>query len=191
MEAAVRTAATLLGGEAPCEPLAEARSVEGFKCFTVMVGDLKLNLGVINGLGRVRSTLETALAGTHFVEVMSCPGGCAGGGGQPYNGDIENVRKRIQRIYDADHRAPTRSSHQNRSVAELYEEYLDRPLSDVSHHLLHREYSDRSAAATIEAPAQTGGGAQSGPGAQAEAAVAPSGAAGQTAAAVAPSGAAA
>ena len=144
MEAAVRTAATLLGGEAPAGPLTEARGLDGFKCFNVEANGITLNLGVINGLGRVRSTLATALADMHFVEVMSCPGGCAGGGGQPYNGDMKDVRGRMQRIYDADRRAETRFSHENKSVAELYEEYLGKPLGEVSHHLLHRAYADRS-----------------------------------------------
>ena len=152
MEAAVRTAVTLVGGEAPTGPLAEARGLDGFKCFTVDANGITLNLGVINGLGRVRSTLPTALSDMHFVEVMSCPGGCAGGGGQPYKGDMDDVRKRIQRIYDADQKAETRYSHENKSVAELYQEYLGRPLGDVSHHLLHRRYTDRStgAAADVE-----------------------------------------
>jgi len=152
MEAAVRTAVTLVGGEAPTGPLAEARGLDGFKCFTVEANGITLNLGVINGLGRVRSTLPTALSDMHFVEVMSCPGGCAGGGGQPYKGDMDDVRKRIQRIYDADQKAETRYSHENKSVAELYQEYLGRPLGDVSHHLLHRRYTDRGtgAAADVE-----------------------------------------
>jgi iron-only hydrogenase group A len=156
MEAAVRTAATLLGGEAPTGPLTEARGLDGFKCLSLKVGDVTLNLGVINGLGRLRSTLDPALKGMHFVEVMSCPGGCAGGGGQPYNSDVQDVRRRMQRIYDADHRADTRSSHENTSVAGLYEKYLGTPLSEVSHHLLHRAYTDRSAATPAEA-AEPGG----------------------------------
>ena len=151
MEAAVRTAATLLGGEAPTGPLTEARGLDGFKCFNVEVGDVKLNLGVINGLGRLRSTLPTALANMHFVEVMSCPGGCSGGGGQPYSGDMQDVRKRIQRLYDADLKAETKYSHENKSVAELYEELLGKPLGEVPHHLLHRGYTDRTAGAAPEA----------------------------------------
>ncbi len=158
MEAAVRTAATLLGGEAPAGPLTEARGLDGFKCFTVEANGVTLNLGVINGLGRLRSTLDTALSDMHFVEVMSCPGGCAGGGGQPYDGDMQDVRKRMQRIYEADRRAETRYSHENKSVAELYEEYLGKPLSEVSHHLLHREYADRSAGAAAEAASAAGAG---------------------------------
>jgi iron only hydrogenase large subunit-like protein len=153
MEAAVRTAATLLGGAAPTGPLTEARGLDGFKCFNVDVNGITLNLGVINGLGRLRSTLPTALAGMHFVEVMSCPGGCSGGGGQPYDSDMTDVKKRMQRIYDADQKAEVKYSHDNKSVAELYEEYLGRPLGEVSHHLLHRTYVNKSAGATPEAAA--------------------------------------
>jgi iron-only hydrogenase group A len=147
MEAAVRTAATLVGAEAPDGPLTEARGLDGIKRFTLDVGDITLELGVLNGLGRLRPALEEALSSMHFVEVMSCPGGCAGGGGQPYGSEMKDVRKRMDRIYDADAHAEVRHSHENKSVATLYEEYLGRPLSEVSHRLLHRGYTDRSPAA--------------------------------------------
>ncbi len=105
---------------------------------------------MINGLGRLRPGLEEALAGMHFVEVMSCPGGCAGGGGQPYQGEMKDVRKRIDRLYAADSEAEVRVSHENKGVAALYEEFLGRPLSEVSHRLLHRTYTDRSPAALAD-----------------------------------------
>ncbi len=147
MEAAVRTAATLAGAEAPTGPLTEARGLEGLKCFTVDVNGLALNLGVVSGLGRLEPALEEALEGMHFVEVMSCPGGCINGGGQPYGSDAPDVRKRMDRIYEADAKADVRASHENVSVADLYEKYLGRPLGEVSHRLLHRAYTDRGAAA--------------------------------------------
>ena len=147
MEAAVRTAATLVGAKAPAGPLTEARGLDGLKYFQLEVAGTTLNLGVVNGLGRLRSGLEQALEGMHFVEVMSCPGGCAGGGGQPYGSELKDVRKRIDRIYEADAKAETRMSHENKSVATLYEEYLGRPLGEVSHRMLHRAYTDRSVAA--------------------------------------------
>jgi iron-only hydrogenase group A len=155
MEAAVRTAATLAGAETPAGPLTEARGLDGIKCFTVDVGDTTLNLAVVNGLGRVRTLLEEGLNDMHFVEVMSCPGGCAGGGGQPYGTEAADLRKRLDRVYDADARAAVRSSHENRSVATLYEEYLGRPLGEVSHRLLHRSYTDRSVVAPTEDDAET------------------------------------
>jgi iron only hydrogenase large subunit-like protein len=151
MEAAVRTAATLVGAQAPAGPLTEARGLDGFKRFTIDVGDITLKLGVVNGLGRLRPALAEAMDDMHFVEVMSCPGGCAGGGGQPYQGEMKDVRKRIDRIYDADLQAEASASHENKSVAALYEEYLGRPLGTVSHRLLHRTYTDRSAAASVDA----------------------------------------
>jgi iron-only hydrogenase group A len=150
MEAAFRTAATLVGAETPAGPLAEARGLDGVKRFTIDVGGTTLNLAVVNGLGRVRPLLEEGLEDVHFVEVMSCPGGCAGGGGQPYGSEAADLRKRLDRIYEADAEAEVRSSHENESVATLYEEYLGRPLGEVSHRLLHRTYTDRSAAALAD-----------------------------------------
>ncbi len=145
MEAAVRTALTMAGAETPAGPLTEARGLDGVKRFTLDAGDTALNLAVVNGLGRVRPLLDDGLHDLHFVEVMSCPGGCAGGGGQPYGSEYADLRKRLDRIYEADAEAEVRSSHENKSVAALYEEYLGRPLSEVSHRLLHRTYTDRSA----------------------------------------------
>jgi len=145
MEAAVRTAATLVGAAAPAGPLTEARGLEGFKRFTVDLGPATLELGVINGLGRVRSVLEEGISGMHFIEVMSCPGGCVGGGGQPYDTETKDLRKRTDRVYEADALAEAHASHENAELADLYQESLGRPLSEVSHRLLHREYTDRSA----------------------------------------------
>ncbi|MGI5939800.1 MAG: [Fe-Fe] hydrogenase large subunit C-terminal domain-containing protein [Thermoleophilia bacterium] len=145
MEAAVRTAATLVGAEPPSGPLTEARGPDGVKRFTLKAGDLTLNMSVVNGLGRLSSVLDDSLNDLHFIEVMSCPGGCAEGGGQPYQSEIEEVHHRIERIHEADERAETRYSHENTSVAALYEKYLGHPLSEVSHKLLHREYVDRNA----------------------------------------------
>ncbi len=144
MEAAVRTALTLVGAEPPKGPLTEARGLEGVKRFTVDAGGLTLNLAVVNGLGRLSSVLDESFDDVHFVEVMSCPGGCVGGGGQPYQSELTDVRKRMDRIYDADEKAEVRLSHENMAIVKLYEEFLGHPLGEVSHHLLHRHYVDRS-----------------------------------------------
>jgi NADH-quinone oxidoreductase subunit G/NADP-reducing hydrogenase subunit HndD len=150
MEAAVRTAHLLVQGEElPGGPrVTEARGGEGVRQFTVGAGGLELGLAVVSGLGRLRETVDDLLAQDpplHFVEVMSCPGGCVGGGGQPYDSDAEVVRARVERLYDVDRRSHARRSHENTEVQALYEELLGRPLSDVSHRLLHRSYTDRSA----------------------------------------------
>lgn len=150
MEAAVRTAAVMLGEKTvTVEPLAEARGLEGLKRLTVRAGGRTLNLAVVNGLGRLRHLSKEDLAGLHFVEVMACPGGCAGGGGQPYGSEVEDLSKRLEQIYSADTQAEKRASHENRSVAALYEEFLGRPLGEVSHQLLHRGYTNRSLAVTV------------------------------------------
>ncbi len=151
MEAAVRTAGLLIAGEEQDggPGVAEARGPEGVRRFTVTAGDVRLSLAVVNGLGRVKDAVGGLLApeaGVHFVEVMSCPGGCIGGGGQPYDTDAQVVRERLERLYEVDRRSRTRRSHENAQVQALYEDLLGRPLGEVSHRLLHRTYTDRSPA---------------------------------------------
>jgi NADP-reducing hydrogenase subunit HndD len=151
MEAAVRTAHKLVAGTemAGSPRVSEARGTEGVRHFTVTAADVQLNLAVVNGLGRLQETLDGLLAGDpplHFVEVMSCPGGCIGGGGQPYGTDTDAVRERLERLYEVDRRSATRRAHENTDVMALYEALLGTPLSEVSHRLLHRGYCDRSPA---------------------------------------------
>ncbi len=148
MEAAIRTAHKMLTGAELKGgfKIEEARGLEGIKCFSLEVGGTTLNFGIVNGLGRLKPILDPLAAGTsnlHFIEVMTCPGGCIGGGGQPYDTDPESVRVRLERIYDADRRATLKTSHGNDEVAELYADMLGKPLSEIGHHLLHRHYVDR------------------------------------------------
>jgi NADP-reducing hydrogenase subunit HndD len=76
---------------------------------------------------------------------MSCPGGCIGGGGQPYHhGDAEILKKRQRAIYSEDQHKTIRKSHENPYIAKLYEEFLGKPMSEKAHHLLHTKYFDRS-----------------------------------------------
>jgi NADH-quinone oxidoreductase subunit G/NADP-reducing hydrogenase subunit HndD len=150
MEAALRTAHKLLtGSEMPGSlKVEEARGLEGIKCLSLTVGGTELNFGIVNGLGRLKPILDPLKAGTsnlHFIEVMTCPGGCIGGGGQPYETDAEAIRVCLERIYEADRRAQFRVSHANDEVNQLYAEMLGKPLGEISHHLLHRHYVDRSA----------------------------------------------
>jgi iron-only hydrogenase group A len=148
MEAAVRTAHKLVTGhELEGGPrVNEARGSEGARHFTIAAAGVDLNLAVVNGLGRLQETLDDLLAGdppVHFVEVMSCPGGCVGGGGQPYDTDGDAVHERLERLYDADKRSSLRTSHDNADVRALYEDVLGRPLGEVAHRLLHLEYVHR------------------------------------------------
>ena len=154
MEAAVRTAHKLVTGEelAGGPQVSQARGGEGVRHFTVDAAGTRLNLAIVNGLGRLQETLDELLAGdppVHFVEVMSCPGGCIGGGGQPYDTDADAVRERLERLYDVDRRSAERRAHENADVRALYEDVLGRPLGDVSHRLLHRTYVDRKPAAGV------------------------------------------
>jgi NADH-quinone oxidoreductase subunit G/NADP-reducing hydrogenase subunit HndD len=149
MEAAIRTAHKMLTGQELKGGLKveEARGLEGLKCFSLDVGGTTLNFGIVNGLGRLKPMLDPIRKGTsnlHFIEVMTCPGGCIGGGGQPYDTDPEAIRIRLERIYEADKRSPLRVSHENDEVQALYTEMLGKPLGEVSHHLLHRSYVDRT-----------------------------------------------
>ena len=149
MEAAIRTAHKMLTGREMKGNLRveDARGLEGIKCFSLDVGGTTLNFGIVNGLGRLRPILDPLAKGVsnlHFVEVMTCPGGCIGGGGQPYDTEPEALRVRLERLYDADRRSAVKTSHDNDEVEELYAEMLGKPLGDLSHHLLHRRYVDRS-----------------------------------------------
>jgi iron-only hydrogenase group A len=149
MEAAIRTAHKLLtGSELPDGPkVTEARGMDGLKTFSVEAGGVTLNMGIVNGLGRLAAALELIEQGgldLHFIEVMTCPGGCIGGGGQPYSTDLTAVRERLDRLYELDRRSRRRVSHENFGVQALYERLLGEPLGKAGHDLLHRTYVDRS-----------------------------------------------
>jgi iron-only hydrogenase group A len=148
LEAALRTAAHMVGAPATFGPtvLSPLRSDERIRTFTVSLGDRELRCGVVSGLGAARSLLDQVEAGKlalDFVEVMSCAGGCIGGGGQPRSVSEGVLQERRQKIHNADKRAKLHCAHENPAVLHLYEEMLGRPGSAVSHELLHRHYTDR------------------------------------------------
>ena len=147
MEAAVRTAHFLLTGkELEHLEVRAVRGLDGVKEARVRIGDLEVGLAVVNGLGNARRLLDALRAGRHdlhFIEVMTCPGGCIGGGGQPYATDREAVRARMRALYRIDRDAPVRTSHSNAEVRRLYEEFLGEPLGHKSHELLHTHYRKR------------------------------------------------
>lgn len=147
MEAAVRSAHYLLTGkELGKVDLKELRGLAGVKQARVKLGTLELGVAVVSGLGNARQLLEEIKAGRndlHFIEVMTCPGGCIAGGGQPVTADVEAIRGRMQAIYKIDRDETLRCSHHNASVKQLYEEFLEKPLSHRSHELLHTSYGRR------------------------------------------------
>jgi NADP-reducing hydrogenase subunit HndD len=148
IEAALRTAYELATGQTLDKVDFEAvRGMEGIRSAKVQVGPHTLNIGIAHELGNARKLLEKVRSGEsefHAIEVMACPGGCIGGGGQPYHhGDVELLKKRTQVLYDEDKGKKLRKSHENPYIVELYEKYLGKPLSEKSHHLLHTHYFKR------------------------------------------------
>ena len=147
MEAALRSAYFLLTGkELENLDIKAVRGMEGIKEAHVDINGLNVGVAVVNGIGNARKLLDQIVAGRddiHFIEVMTCPGGCINGGGQPIGVDPENARKRMASLYQIDADAPVRTSHSNESIQRLYKEYLGEPLGEKSHHLLHTHYEKR------------------------------------------------
>ena len=121
--------------------------MDGVKEATVKINDMDVNVAVAHGLGNARKILEAIRAGEanyHAIEIMACPGGCIGGGGQPYiHGDVEILKKRAEGIYSEDRGKTLRKSHENEAVLKLYEEFLGEPYGEKAHELLHTHYVER------------------------------------------------
>lgn len=149
IEAAVRTAYELhTKKELPRLDFDELRGMEGIRKATIDFGGTPINIGIAHGLGNARKLLEEIQAGKsefHAIEIMSCPGGCIGGGGQPYHhGNADVLKKRQAALYQEDNKKTIRKSHQNPYIIRLYEEFLGHPMSEKAHHLLHTAYFDRT-----------------------------------------------
>jgi len=147
LEAAVRTAHYLLTGrELEQVEIPALRGMNGVKEAHVRLGEREFGVAAVSGLGNARKLMEQIRTGRrdlHFVEVMTCPGGCVGGGGQPSATDPERVRARMQALYRIDAEEPVHQSHRNEEVAALYAEFLGKPLGEKSHALLHTRYTGR------------------------------------------------
>lgn len=159
MEAALRTAYELITGrEIPLDNLhlKEVEGLSGVKEAALPLTGLlpewsflegvEVKVAVAHGLGNAASILNLMEAGKadyHFIEVMACPGGCIGGGGQPRFTTDETRKARIKAIYKEDEGKKERKSHLNPEVIEIYEKYLKKPLGEKSHHLLHTHYEAR------------------------------------------------
>ncbi len=147
MEAALRSAYKLItGNELENIDLVPVRGMKGIRTAKVKVGDLEVNVAVAHGLGNARELMDEVRAGKspyHFIEIMACPGGCVGGGGQPIGYDMAIRSARGEVLYNEDKSLPARRSHQNPAVQKLYKDYLEKPLGEKSHHLLHTKYTPR------------------------------------------------
>lgn len=144
MEAALRTAFKLVTGKNPGpDVFREVRGMKPWKEAEFNIGGAVVRAAVVHGLGNVRkliAAVERGEAQYDFVEVMACPGGCVGGGGQPIHDGQEFAEKRAPVLYAIDKKKPIRFSHENPEVNRLYETYLEKPCSPKSHHLLHVEH---------------------------------------------------
>lgn len=143
MEAALRSAYFLVNGTNPDpDAFTEVRGLDGWKEKTFDLGGSEVRIAVASGLANAEKLLAAIDAGEveyDFVEVMACPGGCAGGGGQPIHEAREMAGERGQTLYALDRTRPTRFSHENPNVTTCYEEFLGEPLSHLAHKLLHTD----------------------------------------------------
>jgi len=147
MEAALRTAHFMLTGqELEMDRIKPLRGLDGIKEFHVQVAGIELGVAAVSGLSNARKLLEQIKKGRkdiHFIEVMTCPGGCIAGGGQPYSSNPEIIKARMKALYEIDRDAVVRTSHSNKFIQRLYDEFLEKPLSHKSHELLHTHYQSR------------------------------------------------
>jgi len=147
MEAAVRTAHYLLTGrELKVMALEAVRGMKDRKEAQLEINGMKIGIAVVNGLGGAKPLLDEIRAGRddlHFIEVMTCPGGCINGGGQPIDMNMDAVKARMAALYQLDAEARLRTSHSNPSIMRIYKEFLGDPLGPVSHRLLHTKYMER------------------------------------------------
>ena len=143
MEAALRTAYwKLTGANPPADAFQEIRGQKPWREASFTIGQTKLRLAVVSGLASARQLMDTLRAGQadyDFVEVMACPGGCSGGGGQPIHDGQDLSADRGSHLYQLDAESPIRFSHENPTIQALYRDYLEAPLSEKAHHLLHTD----------------------------------------------------
>ena len=149
MEAALRTAYELVTGKTLEQiEFQDLRGLEGIKDAIVPVDGIELKVMVAHGLRNARYVMEKLKAGElkgyHFIEIMCCPGGCIGGGGQPIPTNTTLRQNRIEGLYRVDAAMKYRKSHENPAVKTLYQEFLEKPLSHRSHELLHTRYVPRT-----------------------------------------------
>lgn len=145
MEAALRSAYFLATGTNPDpDTFKEIRGMNGWKEATFEIKGIPIKVAIVSGLGNTRRLIKEIRKGKvsyDFVEVMACPGGCSGGGGQPITDGLELANVRADKLYGLDKKSTLRFSHENPSVTKLYAEYMEKPLSHKAHKLLHTDHN--------------------------------------------------
>ena len=144
MEAALRTCYKVVTGKNPyADSFSSVRGLDGWKEADFNIGGTIIHTAVASGLGNARKLIRAIRSGSvqyDFVEIMACPGGCAGGGGQPIHDGCELAGERGEKLYQIDKNNPIRFSHENPDVITLYEEYFEKPCSHLAHELLHTDH---------------------------------------------------
>ena len=147
MEAALRTAHyKITGKELVNFQIPAVRGLDSRKEAKLQIGDLEIGVAVVNGMADARGLLDEIKNGRndiHFVEVMACPGGCIGGGGQHIGTSPAQLRERMKTLYRIDENETLKVSHKNPEIIELYDNFLGDPLGHKSHKLLHTKYTKR------------------------------------------------
>ncbi len=158
MEAALRTAVTVVTGKEPAKAeFTEVRGLKGIKEASYNLNGTEINVAVAHGMKNAKVLLDEIRAGKskyQFIEIMGCPGGCVAGGGQPFvkpcflpdeDDDILDTYrdKRAAALYKEDEMRPERMSHNNPQIKELYDNFLGKPNSHKAHELLHTTYAAR------------------------------------------------
>ena len=156
MEAALRTAYEKITGEELKEvEFKQVRAVEGLREASIQIGDTTINVAVANGINNAKAVLDSVINGEkeyHLIELMACPGGCIGGGGQPYPPSGYNILdrnlllKRANGLYKIDSEKKLRKSHENPEIIQLYKEFLGEAGSHKAHELLHTSYTPKTPA---------------------------------------------
>ncbi|MGE5543400.1 MAG: NADH-dependent [FeFe] hydrogenase, group A6 [Bacillota bacterium] len=144
MEAALRTVCEKVGGTLENLDFCEVRGMQGVKEAEVNLNGTTVKVAVAHSLSNARALMEQVATGNspyHFIEIMACPGGCIGGGGQPLTRTNQQRANRMKAIYDEDHQRPIRKAHENWEVKVLYDEYLQSVMSHRTHELLHTQYT--------------------------------------------------
>jgi iron only hydrogenase large subunit-like protein len=149
IEAVVRTAACWLDPDNPSPQIdfEQLRGIDGIREAQVDIAGNKISIAIAHGLGNARKLLTDIREGKvtyDAIEIMACPSGCVGGGGQPYHGNnIEVLKKRANAVYSEDKGKPVRRSHENQEIQKLYSEFLGEPYNEKAHELLHTLYQKR------------------------------------------------
>ncbi|MBU2649452.1 MAG: [FeFe] hydrogenase, group A [Bacteroidetes bacterium] len=147
MEAAIRTAHYMITGKEMVRfQVNEIRGLKGRKEARISVGGIELGVAVVSGLANAKVLLQEIKEGRkdiHFIEVMSCPGGCIAGGGQLISNNCHDVQSRLKTLYEIDEKESIKVSHRNPEIRELYDKFLGKPLGHKSHELLHTTYKKR------------------------------------------------